>query len=73
VVAHLVGLILQAPVDQSAQPPPGGPQYFLTIHFHDGTQTVRAFWPSTGQLQRGIVAGPEFTQAILGALPSPAA
>lgn len=73
VVAHLVGLILQAPVDQSAQPPPVGPQYFLTIHFHDGTQTARAFWPSTGQLQRGIVAGPEFAQAILGALPAPAA
>ena len=73
VVAHLVGLILQAPVDQSAQPPPAGPQSFVAIHFHDGTQTVRAFWPSTGQLQRGILAGPEFAQAILAALPSPAA
>jgi hypothetical protein len=73
VVAHLVGLILQAPVDQSAQPPPAGPQYFLTFHFHDGTQTVRAFWPSTGLLSRGILTSPEFGRAIQGALPSPAA
>jgi hypothetical protein len=73
VVAHLVGLILQAAVDQSVQPPAAGPQYFVTVHFHDGTQTVRAFWPSTGQLQRGILAGPEFAHAILSAVPSPAA
>jgi hypothetical protein len=72
-VAHLVGLILQAPVDQSAQPPPAGPQSFVTIHFHDATRTVRAFWPSTGLLSRGIMAGPEFARAMLGALPSPAA
>ena len=72
-VAHLVGLILQAPVDQSVQPPAGGPQYFVTIHMHDGTQTVRAFWPSTGLFQRGILAGSQFAHAILGALPSPAA
>jgi len=72
-VAHLVGLILQAPVDQSVQTPPGGPQYFLAIHLHDGTKTVRAFWPSTGELQRGIMAGPEFARAIVAALPSPAA
>ena len=73
VVARLVRLILQAPVDQSAQPAAAGPQYFITIHFNDGTQTVRAFWPSTGQLQRGILAGPEFARAVLSTLPSPAA
>jgi hypothetical protein len=72
-VAHLVGLILQARVDQSVQPPPAGPQYFVTIRFHDGTQSVRAYWPSTGELSRGILAGPEFGHAILAALPSPAA
>jgi hypothetical protein len=73
VVAHLVGLILQAPVDQSAQPPPAGAQSVIAIHFHDGTQTVRAFWPSTGLLSRGIMTGLEFARAILAALPSPAA
>ena len=72
VVAHLVGLLLQAPVDQSPRALAGGPQYFLTIRFLDGTRSVRAFWPSTGELSRGILAGPEFVHAILAALPSPA-
>jgi hypothetical protein len=66
-------LILEAPVDQAVQPPPNGPEYFVAIHFLDGTQTVRAFWPSTGLLSRGILAGPEFAHVILGAIPSPAA
>jgi hypothetical protein len=73
VLTRLVSLILQAPVDQSVQPPRNGAQDFVTIHFLDGTQTARAFWPSTGELSRGIRPGPEFTRAILGALPSPAA
>jgi hypothetical protein len=34
---------------------------------------VRAFWPSTGLLSRGILTSPEFGRAIQGALPSPAA
>ena len=71
VVAHLVGLILQAAVDQSVQP--SGSQYSVTIHFRDGSQSVRAFWPSNGELTRGILAGPEFARTILSALPSPAA
>lgn len=73
VLTRLVSLMLQAPVDQSVQPPPNGPQDFVTIHFLDGTQTVRAFWPSTGVLSRGILPGPEFTNAVVTALPSPAA
>ena len=73
VVGHLVGLLLQAPVDQSVHAPASGPQYFLTIRFLDGTHTVRAFWPSTGELSRGILAGPDFARAILATLPSPAA
>jgi hypothetical protein len=73
VLTRVVSLILQAPVDQAVQAPPSATQYFLAIHFRDGTQTVRAFWPSTGQLQRGILAGPEFVRAILSALPSSAA
>ena len=73
VVAHLVGLLLQASVDQSPHATAGGPQNFLTLRFLDGTQSVRAFWPSTGELSRGILAGPEFARAIEGALPSPAA
>jgi hypothetical protein len=72
-LTRLVSLILQAPVDQSVQPPPNGAQDFVTIHFLDGTQTARAFWPSTGLLSRGILAGPEFVHAMLAALPSPAA
>jgi hypothetical protein len=73
VVPRLVGLILHGPVDQSIQPPPNGPRYFVAINFRDGTQTVRAFWPSTGLLSRGIIAGPEFAHFILSTVPSPAA
>jgi hypothetical protein len=72
VVTHLVSIVLRAPVDQAIQPPANGPQYFVAIHFLDGTQSVRAFWPSTGLLSRGILAGPEFAQVMLAALPSPA-
>jgi hypothetical protein len=73
VVNRLVSLVLQAPVDQAVEPPPSGAQYFLAIHFLDGTLSVRAFWPSAGLLSRGIMTGPEFARAILAALPSPAA
>jgi hypothetical protein len=72
-VTRVVSLILQAPVDQAIQPPAESAQYFVAIHFLDGTLSVRAFWPSTGLLARGILAGPEFAHAILAALPSPAA
>jgi hypothetical protein len=72
-VSRLVSLVLKAPVDQAIQPPASSPELFVAIHFLDGTWSVRAFWPSTGELQRGILAGPEFAHAILSAIPSPAA
>lgn len=73
VVSHLVEIILQAPVDQAIQPPQDETQYFVAFHFRDGTQSLRAFWPSMGLLQRGILAGPEFARSIVSSLPYPAA
>jgi hypothetical protein len=70
-VTRLVIVTLQAPVDEAIQP--AGAQYFVAFHFRDGTESVRACWPSMGLLQRGIIAGPEFGRTILSALPSPAA
>jgi hypothetical protein len=71
VISRLVELVLQGPVDEAIQP--AGTQYFVAFHFRDGTESVRAVWPSMGLLQRGIIAGPEFGRIILSALPSPAA
>jgi hypothetical protein len=70
-ITRLVRITLQAPVGEAIQP--AGTQYFVAFHFRDGTESVRAFWPSMGLLQRGIIAGPEFARIILSALPSPAA
>jgi hypothetical protein len=70
-ITHLVRITLQAPVYEAIQP--AGTRYFVAFHFRDGTDSVRAFWPSMGLLQRGIIAGPEFARIILSALPSPAA
>ena len=68
-IERLVELVLQAPVDQSVQPPQTGSQYLVGFHFRDGTQSVRSLWPGTGLLSRGILAGPEFASTILSTLP----
>lgn len=73
VISRLVELVLQAPVDQSVGRPQAGTQYFLAFHFRDGTQSLRAYWPSTGELSRGILTRPEFASTILSFLPPPAA
>jgi hypothetical protein len=73
VVTRLVAIVLDSPVDQSIQPHSNAIQYFIGFHFRDGTQSLRSYWPSTGELSRGIRTAPEFGHLILAALPSPAA
>jgi hypothetical protein len=67
-VAELVTLILQAPVDQNSQG--GNNQYFIALHFADGTVTTRAYWLDTGELVRGILLPKAFGLAIKAALPA---
>lgn len=66
-VDALVTMILNGRVDQSWQPPDSAP-VSITLHFKDGTQSTRAFWPSPGVLQRGIRVPQEFVRIIDDAL-----
>ncbi|MDO8578709.1 MAG: hypothetical protein Q7R50_05970 [Dehalococcoidales bacterium] len=66
-VTNLVGIILEAPVDQSSGAA-GKEQYFLEFHLKDGTSTLRSFWLDTGMLFRGIKLPKEFTEIIRSAL-----
>jgi hypothetical protein len=63
----LVGMVLQAPVNQQLTDHSGA-RYFVAFHLKDGTTVVRAYWPVTGELSRGIVLPQQFRQAIEQAL-----
>lgn len=62
-VAALVTMVLQAPVDQSRSGL-GEIRYFIAFHLHDGTVVLRAFWPQSGVMQRGLLLPSAFTDAI---------
>jgi hypothetical protein len=66
-VNALVGAVLQAPVNQQLTDHSGA-RYFVAFHLEDGTAVVRAYWPATGELSRGIVLPQQFRQAIEQAL-----
>jgi hypothetical protein len=66
-VDALVGMVLQAPVNQQLTDHSGG-RYFVAFHLKDGTAVVRAYWSGTGELSRGIVLPPQFRQAVEQAL-----
>jgi hypothetical protein len=65
-VAHLVALLLAAPVAQ--QPPMSGTNYFLVLYLQDGSAVVRMFAPDAGSVQPGIMVPAEFTAAVRQAL-----
>jgi hypothetical protein len=67
VVDALVGTVLNAPVNQQLTDHSGA-SYFTAFHLNDGTTVVRAYWPNTGELSRGIVLPQEFRQTIEQAL-----
>ena len=66
-IAHLVEMVMNAPVNQSYQSPDTS-RYFIAFHLIDGTATVRAYWPTSGQLSRGILLPPAFATAVEGAV-----
>jgi hypothetical protein len=66
-VAHLVALLLAAPVTQR-QPQATGTHYFLVLYLRDGTAVVRMFSPDVGLVQTGIMVPAEFTAAVRQAL-----
>ena len=66
-VQALVDLVVKSPVDQSNQPG-GGILYFIDFHMLDGTEVIRAYWPDTGELSRGINVPGAFKLAITQAL-----
>lgn len=62
-VATLVSTVLQAPVDQSRLGQ-GEIRYFIAFHLLDGTVVLRAYWPQSGVMQRGLLLPPAFADAI---------
>jgi hypothetical protein len=63
VVDALVQTVLQAPVNQQLNDHSGA-RYFVAFHLTDGTSVARAYWPSTGELSRGIILPQQFRQTI---------
>ncbi len=68
-VERFIEMVLGAPVDQGSNDY-GGPRYFLGLRLEDGTSVVRAFWMETGELSRGIIAGPAAASIVSSALPN---
>ena len=63
-VDNAVRLLLRAPVDQHSTAGHGGSRYFLVFQLIDGTTVMRAYFRSSGEVSRGILAPPEFQSAI---------
>ena len=59
----LVRMVLEAPVNQQLTDHSAA-RYFIAFHLTDGTNVVRAYWPDTGELSRGIVLPRQFRQTI---------
>lgn len=69
-VGELVQMALTAPVDQDREPTDQDyeKQRFVAFHLDDGTSTVRALFPETRLLSRGIIVPQEFVDAIEAAV-----
>ena len=62
-VTALVTLLLAAPVDQTHETG-DGPQYFLTFALTDGTQVVRACFPASHDVERGVIVPDTFVSML---------
>ncbi|HEX5440111.1 MAG TPA: hypothetical protein VFW76_04460, partial [Ktedonobacterales bacterium] len=62
-VTALVALLLAAPVDQTHETS-DGPQYFLTFALTDGTQVVRAYFPASHDVERGVIVPDTFVSML---------
>lgn len=67
VVQATIDLVERSAVDQSAQPG-GRALYFIDFHMVDGTEVIRAYWPETGVLQRGIQVPDAFRSIVESAV-----
>ncbi len=66
-IESLVGMVLEAPVDQDRRDR-DGPRYFIAFHLDDGTAVARSYWTESGLLSRGISLPQEFRMAVEEAL-----
>lgn len=66
-VVGLITMVLKAPVNQNYQSS-GSSQYFIDFHLQDGTSVIRAYWPDSGELSRGILLPAAFGSAIKQAM-----
>ncbi len=62
-VQSLVAMALRAPVNQSQQPT-DSTRYFIAFNLLDGTRVLRAYWPESNLMQRGILLPRAFAAAI---------
>jgi hypothetical protein len=67
VVQTTVDLVERGAVDQSAQTD-GQTRYFIDFHLVDGTEVIRAYWPETGLLARGIRVPDAFRSIVESAV-----
>ena len=67
-LARLVRIVLDAPVNRDNKDYDTGPRYFIVIHFRDGTTSPHAYWLNSGELSRGIMLPTEFADAVRDAL-----
>lgn len=62
-IANLIDMVLNAPINQRYLST-DSLRYLIAFHFMDGMATVRAYWPRSGELSRGILLPPAFASAI---------
>jgi len=63
-IASIVGMVLDSPVDHADREHGELDQYQVEFTLEDGTIVVRAYWPETGELSRGIMLPAEFARLI---------
>ena len=63
-ITSIVGMVLDSPVDHVDREHAELDQYQVEFQLKDGTIVVRAYWPETGELSRGIMLPAEFALLI---------
>lgn len=63
-IASIVAMVLDSPVDHADREHGELDQYQVEFSLKDGTIVVRAYWPETGELSRGIILPPEFALLV---------
>lgn len=63
-IAAIIGMVLDSPVDHVDREHLELDQHRVEFHLEDGTIVVRAYWPETGELSRGIILPAEFRRLI---------